>query len=60
MKDPVVGASLSISQQFQLKVLANDIEKIDDLEVAKKYLLESFRQMMVKDNLFKDLLKQGL
>ncbi|ELS02318.1 Phycobilisome degradation protein nblA [Xenococcus sp. PCC 7305] len=47
---------LSLEQQFQLEVLRKDIENMS-LEQAKEYLFEAFRQMMVKDNLCRDLFK---
>ncbi len=49
--------NLTLEQQFQLEVLKKDIESIS-LEQAKEYLFEAFRQMMVKDNLCKDLFKK--
>ncbi|GAB4534396.1 MAG: hypothetical protein Tsb0014_20550 [Pleurocapsa sp.] len=51
-------AELSLEQQFKLKVLQ---EQVQDLtrEQAQEYLLEMFRQMMVKDNLMKHLLKNN-
>lgn len=48
---------LTLEQQFQLAVLKKDIENMS-LEQAKEYLLEAFRQMMVKDNLCRNLFKQ--
>ena len=52
------SAQLSLEQQFKLKVLQ---EQVNDLskEQAQEYLLEMFRQMMVKDNLVKHLLKNA-
>ena len=49
---------LSLEQQFKLQVLS---EQVSDLsrEEAQEYLLEMFRQMMVKDNLFKHLMKHA-
>ncbi len=48
---------LTLEQQFQLEILRQDIERMS-LEQAKEYLFEAFRQMMVKDNLFRDLFKK--
>ena len=48
---------LTLEQQFQLEILRKDIERMS-LEQAKEYLFEAFRQMMVKDNLFRDLFKK--
>ena len=49
--------NLTLEQQFQLEVLKKDIESIS-LDQAKEYLFEAFRQMMVKDNLCRDLFKK--
>ena len=48
---------LSLAQQFQLEVLRKDIERMS-LEQAQEYLFEAFRQIIVKDNLFRDLFKK--
>lgn len=48
---------LTLEQQFQLAVLSKDIEHMS-LDQAKEYLIEAFRQMMVKDNLCRNLFKQ--
>ena len=48
---------LSLAQQFQLEILRKDIERMS-LEQAQEYLIEAFRQIMVKDNLFRDLFKK--
>ncbi len=55
-KDKHLG-QLTLEQQFQLEVIRKDIENMS-LEQAKEYLFEAFRQMMVKDNLCRDLFKQ--
>lgn len=47
---------LTVEQQFKLKVLSEEVRTLSK-EKAQEYLLEMFRQMMVKDNLFKQLLK---
>lgn len=49
---------LSLEQQFKLQVLSDQVQNLSQ-EEAQKYLLEMFRQMMVKDNLFKHLIKQA-
>lgn len=49
---------LSLEQQFKLQVLKEQVQNLSK-EEAKEYLLEMFRQMMVKDNLFKQLIKQA-
>ena len=49
---------LSLEQQFKLKVLQEQVEGLTK-EQAQEYLLEMFRQMMIKDNLVKHLLKNA-
>lgn len=48
---------LSLEQQFQLQVLGREIENLT-LEQAREYLREAFRQIMVKENLCKEMFKQ--
>lgn len=50
------NVQLTMEQQFRLQVLSEQVPRLSEAE-AKEYLLEMFRQMMVKDNLFKHLLK---
>lgn len=50
-------AKLTLEQQFQLQVIEQDIEKLD-LEQAKEYLREAFRQLMLKENLCKEMFKR--
>ena len=53
-----LSAQLSLEQQFKLKVLEEQVQDLSR-EQAQEYLLEMFRQMMVKDNLVKHLLKNA-
>ncbi|MBE9046665.1 NblA/ycf18 family protein [Pleurocapsales cyanobacterium LEGE 10410] len=53
-----LSSQLSIEQQFKLKVLQEQVQTLSK-EQAQEYLLEMFRQMMVKDNLVKHLLKNA-
>jgi uncharacterized protein YaaW (UPF0174 family) len=53
-----VPAQLTLEQQFKLKVLQEQVKELSK-EQAQEYLMEVFRQMMVKDNLVKQLLKQA-
>ena len=50
-------AKLTLEQQFQLQVIEQDIESLN-LEQAKKYLREAFRQLMLKENLCKEMFKE--
>ena len=56
-KDTMPG-SLSMEQQFKLQVLQNQVQGLS-LEQAQEYVIEVMRQMMVKDNLVKHLLKNA-
>lgn len=49
---------LSMEQQFKLQVYQQQIQSLTK-EQAQEYLLEVLRQMMVKDNLLKQVLKQA-
>lgn len=51
--------SLTLEQQFKLESLKVQVRNLSKLE-AQDYLIEMFRQSMVKDNLWKDLLKQKM
>lgn len=51
-------ANLTLEQQFKLQVLTEQVEMLSR-EQAQEYLLEMFRQMMVKDNLVKHLMKNA-
>ncbi|MGK7916703.1 MAG: NblA/ycf18 family protein [Prochloraceae cyanobacterium] len=48
--------NLSLEQQFKLQVLREQVKSLTK-EQAQEFLVELFRQMMVKDNLVKNLLK---
>ena len=53
-----IPAQLTLEQQFKLQVLKEQVEGLTK-EQAQDYLLEVFRQMMVKDNLVKHLLRNN-
>jgi Phycobilisome degradation protein nblA len=50
---------ISVEQEFMLRVMEEQVKQLS-LEETKDCLLEILRQSMVKENLFKDLLKNGL
>jgi hypothetical protein len=50
--------SLSLEQQFKLKIVQDQVSGLS-LEQAQEYVVEVMRQMMVKDNLVKHLLKNA-
>jgi hypothetical protein len=56
-KDNMPG-SLSLEQQFKLKIVQDQVSGLS-LEQAQEYVVEVMRQMMVKDNLVKHLLKNA-
>lgn len=51
-------ASLSLEQQFKLQVLSDQVKTLTK-EQAQEFLIDVFRQMMIKDNLMKQLLKNA-
>lgn len=53
------SGQLSLEQEFKLQVLQAQTKNLS-LEQAQEYVAELLRQMMVKDNLVKHLLKDGL
>lgn len=49
---------LSLEQEFKLQVLKDQVQNLSR-EQAQEYLLEVLRQNMMKDNLFKYMLKKA-
>jgi hypothetical protein len=49
--------TLSLAQEFQLKVLKEQVEKLSP-DQAQEYLLEAMRQLMLKDNWLKHTFKE--
>ena len=50
--------NLSLEQQFKLQLLKEQVKQLTQAQ-AQEYLIEVFRQMMVKDNLMKQILKNA-
>lgn len=50
--------NLSLEQEFKLQLLREQVNTLTR-EQAQEYLLEVLRQNMVKDNMFKYLLKKS-
>lgn len=50
--------NLTLEQQFKLQVLQEEVKHLSQQQ-AQDYLIEVFRQMMVKDNLVKNLMKSA-
>lgn len=49
-------ANLTLEQQFKLEVLKEQVKGLNKQQ-AQQYLVAIFRQMMVKDNLVKQLMR---
>jgi hypothetical protein len=49
---------LTLEQQFQLRMITLQVRELS-LKQAQEYVVEITRQMMVKDNLVKHLLKSA-
>lgn len=54
-----ISTGLSFEQEFSLRVYQQQVEHLD-LPTAQDLLLEILRQSMVKENLFKELIKNGI
>jgi len=48
---------LSLEQEFQLQILGREIDELT-LEQAREYLRHAFRQIMVKENLCKEMFRE--
>jgi hypothetical protein len=53
-----VPMKLSLEQEFNLKMYEEQVKSLSP-EEAKAFLLEVLRQLMVKDNMLKHLMKQA-
>jgi len=51
------AGKLTLEQQFQLQLFKRQVEQLSR-EKAQEYLLEAFRQMMVKDNWVRQMFKE--
>ena len=49
---------LTLEQQFRLQALKDQVHTLSR-EEAQEFLVEVLRQMMVKDNMLKNLIKQA-
>jgi Phycobilisome degradation protein nblA len=54
-----ISAGLSFEQQFNLRVYKEQVGNLD-LPTAQDMLLEVLRQSMVRENLFKQMIKDGI
>jgi hypothetical protein len=55
---PIIGA-LSVEQEFQLIVYEQDLEKMN-IEDVRKAALDVLRIAMGKENMFREMIRQGL
>ncbi|MCC5619918.1 NblA/ycf18 family protein [Nostoc sp. CHAB 5715] len=53
-----IPMELNLEQKFNLKLYEEQIKRLNQ-EESQKLLLELLRQLMVKDNMIKHLLKQA-
>lgn len=56
--DMEMTGNLSLEQKFRLKLYQEQVKSLTQ-EQAQEYLVEVLRQMMVKDNLLKHMLKKA-
>ncbi|MFZ4730647.1 MAG: NblA/ycf18 family protein [Pseudanabaena sp.] len=54
-----ISIGLSIEQEFSLRVYKKQVDQLD-LLTTQELLLEVLRQSMVKENLFRELIKNGI
>jgi hypothetical protein len=54
-----ISIGLSFEQEFSLRVYKEQVNRLD-LPTTQDLLLEVLRQSMVKENLFKELIKSGI
>ncbi|MDF0554893.1 NblA/ycf18 family protein [Kamptonema sp. UHCC 0994] len=52
-------SGLTLEQQFKLQVLREEVKQLS-LEQAQEYLVEVLRQSMVRENLYKHWMKEGI
>ncbi|MBE9067779.1 NblA/ycf18 family protein [Leptolyngbya cf. ectocarpi LEGE 11479] len=48
---------LSLEQEFELQLLREQVKQLS-LDQAQDYVVEMMRQMMLKENLFKQLMRR--
>jgi Phycobilisome degradation protein nblA len=52
-------ADLSVEQEFNLRVYQEQVKNLS-LQEAQEFLLEVLRQSMIKENLFRQLIRTGI
>ena len=59
MEELAAAFQLTLEQQFKLEALKNEVKTLSK-EQAQEYLFETFRQLMIKDNLMRQIMKENL
>ena len=54
-----IPLELTLEQQFNLKVYEEQVRKLS-LQQSQDFVLELLRQLMIKDNVIKHLIKENL
>ena len=54
----VMPLELSLEQQFHLKKYEHQVTDLSQQQ-AQEFLVEAFRQLMIKDNAIRSLMKSG-
>lgn len=54
----VLPLELSLEQQFHLKKYEHQVTDLSQKQ-AQEFLVEAFRQLMIKDNAIRSLIKSG-
>ena len=54
-----ISIGLSIEQEFSLRIYKEQVDRLD-LPTTQDLLLEILRQSMLKENLFRELIKNGI
>mgnify|MGYP006356748671 FL=1 len=54
-----ISIGLSIEQEFSLRIYKEQVDRLD-LPTTQALLLEILRQSMLKENLFRELIKNGI
>jgi hypothetical protein len=54
-----IPLTLTMEQQFNMKVYEDQVKNLSS-EQAQDFLLEIMRQLMIKDNVIRHLIKQGV
>jgi Phycobilisome degradation protein nblA len=55
----VLQLQLSLEQQFSLQKYQTQVTELSQSQ-AQEFLIEAFRQLMIKDNAIRSLMKSGL